>query len=84
MDMFIFFTTDYSMLSNITFWNSGYDKDGPGKYSWCSANNTPVGELNWKEGKVGSTAGCLRVFFPPYPKPNATNTTTPARKFSLI
>jgi len=60
---------DYTFLAK-SYWTSGYDKEGPGKFSWCSVNNAPVLDLKWKDGKAPSTAGCLKVTFP---KTNASS-----------
>jgi len=73
-----------TFLSNKTYWTSGFDKDGPGKYSWCNANNTPpVGDLNWKDGKVGSTAGCVTVFFPTVPRPTKLDPTARRKPITM-
>jgi hypothetical protein len=56
---------DHSSLKNINYWTSGYDQNGPGKYSWCSAGtNALVEGVNWKPGAVSTLPGCIRVFFP--------------------
>jgi hypothetical protein len=55
-------------FSNKSYWTSGYDRFNPGKYNWCSANNSEVEGINWKNGVVGKTAGCLKVFYHIMPK----------------
>lgn len=69
------FFVDYSAFSNRSYWSSGYDKEGPGKYRWCTDNNSDVADMNWKDGAAPSTAGCVKVTYPIIPKP-----TKPTRK----
>jgi hypothetical protein len=60
---------EYPAFANRTYWTSGYDKRGPAKYNWCTANDQAVEKIDWKDDKPGSTAGCVQVYFPRIPRP---------------